>query len=219
VHPELEALIERMLSEEPQARGTAAELAEALEKAASDADAAMDLEVKPTRSMLPTERATRPGPPRWYGLRKRARGFVSGAFLLIVAVVLQAVVSRHHGRETFEETPRQWTEVPEARDGGGGDERVVGVADAGVEEGLASAVVVPSERTGPDRIGRELPKDPLRGQRKPPCTLRRETVIRGACWISLLVPAPCDNDAYEWEGRCYLPSFQEPRRPTSDSEK
>jgi hypothetical protein len=132
--------------------------------------------------------------------------------------MLLALPSRQHEFEELEDEPRQQAERQEQQDAGVADEESVGLADAGVEEVLASAVTTSTARVDPGRISREIPEDPLPGQRKPPCIPRMETTIQGACWKPLRFDAPCGDD-YEWEGRCYTPSLNSPRQPTSDSEQ
>ncbi|WP_224243490.1 serine/threonine-protein kinase [Hyalangium gracile] len=67
----------------------------------------------------------------------------------------------------------------------------------------------------PSAIGLALPEKPFPGQRTPPCTRYGEVEIRGGCWYRLGdAPAPCKEDAYDWRGACYLPSYP-PRRPSA----
>jgi serine/threonine protein kinase len=222
VHPVLEAIIERLLSEEKKARGTATELAKACEKAARSAGAEADLPLQPSRSAPPMEKekATLPGPAREDWLPKQAPWFIAGVATATAVGLLLALLSRRHGFEELEdEPPSLLAEEEEQPDAGVMDERVVGVADAGVEDGLAS--VVDTSIAGIDlaRIGREIPHEPMKGQRKPPCIPRREKEIRGACWVRIGdMEAPCGND-FEWEGRCYIPSLITARQPTSDGER
>jgi hypothetical protein len=75
--------------------------------------------------------------------------------------------------------------------------------------------------TGPQgykasRPSRPLPEKPFPNQRQPPCTPLVETALRGACWVALDVKPPCGNDAYEWEGKCYIPAISTARQPTSN---
>jgi serine/threonine protein kinase len=218
VHPVLEALIERMLSEEPAARGSASALAKAFEEAAASAGPDADLLVKPSRSMLPTEKATRPGPPRGYWLRKQAPWLASSAALATAVVLSGVALSHRYDRKELRSELSPLTTDPMKQDAGGTPE-AVGLADAGVEESLTSAGNSTALRAGRDWISREMPKEPLDGQRKPPCTPRREEAINGACWVRIGdMQAPCGDD-YEWEGRCYMPSLTAPRQPTSDGEQ
>jgi serine/threonine protein kinase len=217
VHPELEALIERMLQEEPEARGSVSELAEACEKAAESTRPTVDLPEKPSHSMPQPHTSTRLGPPRESWLRKQAPWLAAGAVTLTSTVLLLGLPSNRHEFEEFEDETPPRAESRESQDAGVASEEAVGLADAGVEESLASVAARQSAGTEPAWIGREIPKDPQPGQRKPPCTLPRETTIRGTCWI--LVPPPCLKSDFEWENRCYMPSYNAPRQPTSDGEK
>jgi hypothetical protein len=64
-----------------------------------------------------------------------------------------------------------------------------------------------------------MPKSPFEGQRRPPCEPKIETAINGACWIQAgNAESPCGKAAFDWEGRCYVPSFNTLRQPTSGSE-
>jgi hypothetical protein len=213
----LEALIERMLQEEPEARGSVSELAEACEKAAESTRPTVDLPEKPSRSMPQPHTSTRLGPPRESWLRKQAPWLAAGAVTLTSTVLLLGLPSNRHAFEELEDETPPRAESREAQDAGVAPEEAVGLADAGVEESLASVAARQSAGTEPAWIGREIPKDPQPGQRKPPCTLPRETTIRGTCWI--LVPPPCLKSDFEWENRCYMPSYNAPRQPTSDGEK
>ncbi|WP_375770282.1 hypothetical protein NR798_05150 [Archangium gephyra] len=58
-----------------------------------------------------------------------------------------------------------------------------------------------------------MPQGPFRGQNRPPCKSRFEVVIRGGCWVAIEARPPCGEDAYELEGKCYLPGYSAPRPP------
>jgi hypothetical protein len=65
-----------------------------------------------------------------------------------------------------------------------------------------------------------LPEKPLPGQSKPPCKRTGDAEIRGGCWLRLAdARPPCKEegkeDAYEWKGACYAPSYPSGREPTS----
>jgi serine/threonine protein kinase len=219
VHPELEALIERLLHEEPDARGSASEFAQACEKAAERERPPVDVPVRPSRSMPPPDTASRPGPPREHWLRKQAPWLAAGASTVTSLVLLLVLLSSRQALEAFDDEPLPLAQGQEQQDAGVAEEQPTGLADAGVEESLASAVVTSSAEANPDWISRELPKKPLPGQRKPPCTPRKERAINGACWVPIgVMEAPCGDD-FEWEGRCYMISYATPRQPTSDSER
>ncbi|HYH94932.1 serine/threonine-protein kinase [Hyalangium sp.] len=65
-------------------------------------------------------------------------------------------------------------------------------------------------------LGGPLPEKPLPGQRTPPCNKFGEVELRDGCWYLLgAAKPPCKDDAYDWKGACYLPSFPPQRQPTS----
>ncbi|MFY0526255.1 hypothetical protein ACN28I_25005 [Archangium gephyra] len=66
--------------------------------------------------------------------------------------------------------------------------------------------------SGADAIAHPMPQGPFRGQNRPPCKSRHEVVIRGGCWVEIASRPPCD-DAYEYEGKCYMPGYSAPRPP------
>jgi hypothetical protein len=152
-------------------------------------------------------------------LRKQAPWLAAGASTVTSLVLLLVLLSSRQALEAFDDEPLPLAQGQEQQDAGVAEEQPTGLADAGVEESLASAVVTSSAEANPDWISRELPKKPLPGQRKPPCTPRKERAINGACWVPIgVMEAPCGDD-FEWEGRCYMISYATPRQPTSDSER
>jgi eukaryotic-like serine/threonine-protein kinase len=101
-------------------------------------------------------------------------------------------------------------------------------AEAGAQEGDVVAVgdstsAAPAPTLAPvvtntrnRRIGSPMPEKPFPDQRTPPCTRHGETEIRGGCWYALRdATPPCKEDAYEWKGACYAPSFPIHRQTTS----
>jgi serine/threonine protein kinase len=217
VVPGLEALILRMLSEAPDARGTAGELAQALELVAKNSAPDADVRVRPSRSMLPTERATRPGPTRWHlarqAMRRHSKPIIVAGTLgvgLLSVGLLQLSLSK------LEEQPSQLGAVGEKeQEDGGVDERVVGLADGGVELFLAAAEIQPPYGVPGFVLGAPLPKKPAPGQRRPPCEPVYQRSINGLCWWSMPKPPPC-NDAFEHEGKCYTAVIPSTHMPTSE---
>jgi hypothetical protein len=88
--------------------------------------------------------------------------------------------------------------------------------DGGVaEEALSSVEDVPSTGTPYGSLGAPMPKQPYPWQRKPPCE-RGETAINGGCWTWVGGEnPPCGPKMFEHETRCYKPSVDMPRTPTS----
>jgi hypothetical protein len=64
-------------------------------------------------------------------------------------------------------------------------------------------------------FARPLPKEPFKGQKRPPCTRYTEVELVGACWAPHELKAPCPEDLFEYQGKCYLPSFSAKPPPSS----
>ncbi|MCY1083629.1 hypothetical protein [Archangium lansingense] len=64
-------------------------------------------------------------------------------------------------------------------------------------------------------LAHPLPKEPLKGQKRPPCTRYVETELVGACWAEHAIKAPCPQTLFEYQGKCYLPSFSAKPPPSS----
>ncbi|MDY7226944.1 serine/threonine protein kinase [Hyalangium rubrum] len=194
VCPELAGMIRQMLSEEPSARGRAAEVAQALEHAAETAGVEAELPI--------TRRAAQASRVRTES-RRMGRGRGPS---LAVAVGVLACVS-FYGWWTAR---RQPVEHPER-----------GMEDAGTaglaKDALTVSASVERPAPKPETITLEVPKEPLPGQRKPPCG-KRTMAINGGCWVRPDDPAlPCEEGAYEWKGACYYPVFAPRPPPTSES--
>jgi hypothetical protein len=218
VAPELEALILRMLSDHPHARGTAGVLAEALEQAEKSAGPAANERVWPSRSMLPTERASRPGPTRWHlarqALRRHSKRLaVAGA---LAAGVLAGGLVPLLRRPASEVAPRQLTAV-EAQEQQEASirKKTVALADGGVDEVLAAAETRGSHGMPNHVLANPMTATPVPGQRRPPCE-EAQRAIYGLCWWGPLGERkpPCGS-ALEHENRCYLPVVENGRPPTS----
>jgi hypothetical protein len=198
VSPELAALIHQLLSVEPEARGSARQVAEAAEHAArvagSGADEAITARVA---RVLPVHR-------RW----GRAVRWVSARSSWWVAAVAGLVLGLWvRPREAQEgSVGRQ-----EAARAGAADGSAVGLAEA-EEVGQASAARPDEDRR---EIALEMPKGPFPGQHRAPCKGEYEDEIRGGCWVALRKKPPCGKGSYEWEGACYWPSFPLKRPDTS----
>jgi serine/threonine protein kinase len=89
--------------------------------------------------------------------------------------------------------------------------------DAGVAEESLSSVQAPEKRVGPWilALGRPMPSKPHPDQRRPPCG-RGETEINGGCWVKVADQSPpCGNEMFDYAGACYFASFAGPKTPTS----
>ena len=113
--------------------------------------------------------------------------------------------------------PGQTLEEPEENQA---EQRNAGQADGGTalgEETLAAVSVEPKVPLSWPSVGARMPKEPLPGQRKPPCNLDGAIEIRGGCWLTNSnKKLPCEDGFYEWNGGCYWPILSPGRVPTSD---
>ncbi|MBN1210799.1 MAG: serine/threonine protein kinase [Myxococcaceae bacterium] len=201
----LEALILRMLSPEREARGTAAQLAEALEAAAASTRKSLDEPLRPSRSVLPTEPTRFRGERGWW-LRVAALPAAAVGLTALGALVLALHPPGEHVEPLL---PYLATEEEVAQ---------LFSADAGVaEQAVASVHEVPVAGFPSFTLAKPMPKEPLPKQRRPPCEPRVERAIHGGCWVPVGdEKPPCGPKMYDYEGRCYLASYNAPRQPTSE---
>ena len=68
---------------------------------------------------------------------------------------------------------------------------------------------------GSPALAHPFPRKPYKGQKRPPCTPRVEVEIMGACWVPHELKAPCPEELYEYQGRCYTTSMLPPSMPQS----
>jgi hypothetical protein len=186
VVPELSALIERLLANDPQARGSAYEVEEAAGAAAEHVGPRADVAM-----FLPEPVRVRDEPREHAGVWRR--GLAAAALVLTVA---GAWWLGHESRE-----PRRVMS----------DAATTALGDAGVPTPNAAQEAPHSAKT----VSLPMPKEPLPGQRRAPCE-RGEVALHGGCWIPWTTRSPpCGEEAYEWKGTCYLPRFKKERVPTT----
>jgi hypothetical protein len=202
VSPELAELIRRMLSEWPQARGSAEQVAQALEQAEKTAGRKANRPITKVRVGAPVESKEQPDSRRaavaWLGWLTAA---ALGAAL--------AVRGNAPGYVAPAQEPTQVADESSSTDGG-----TTALADA-AHTARGEAVIPGSEQ--PNGVSAEMPKDPFPGQRLPPCE-KPEVELRGGCWVRLGDAAPpCGPRSYEWNKGCYWPSMV-PRRPDTSQQ-
>jgi serine/threonine protein kinase len=201
---ELNTLILRMLSDAPEARGSAAELAHALEQAAARASAKADTPIK----LRPRQTAA-----RW-----RTRRVLTSAALGLATAVGCAVVAISTARKgnPREEQLRVVQQSPEE------NKEVRDTVALGDSCPLVSEVrfAPPASSQG---FGLEMPKRPFPGQMLPPCKgvnvvieLTPGRSDTRSCWVEVKAPPEkCKENGYEYKGGCYLPSPLPQKLPQS----
>jgi hypothetical protein len=228
VVPELSALIERMLAKEPEARGTAREIAEAAESAAEHARPEanvpfLDLEwpraeahAVPVRAVSasssePPVAEAEPAPVRVFTecqgpyreARLRAAALVGGMVVVLVALVCEGPTQQAEMHGVAQ------VEAPQ----------VESAPDAGTrlgEDAVTTRVETPKAPVTLGIVSQKVPKQPFPDQRRPPCRYSGEISIYGGCWKHVAgSKPPCAEGEYEWQGACYDPALDRPRPRTS----
>ena len=80
---------------------------------------------------------------------------------------------------------------------------------------FASGALVDTSDAGDSVLARPLPREPFKGQKRPPCTRYAEVELIGACWTPHEIKAPCPDVLYEHQGKCYVPNFSAKPPPQS----
>jgi predicted Ser/Thr protein kinase len=216
VVPELSALIERMLAKEPEARGTARELAEAAESAADDAKLAADVPLlglerpkhpKAEVESVPVRGDAEPLVSSWESWGRPA-AILGGLGLLLTAIVWRGPAPPVAPPSMVQADAPAIDDEPDAGTRGLGDDALTTRAETSEIPITLEAVSTP------------IPDTPLPGQRRPPCPRRWQVEINGGCWKLLAnSEPPCDHGEYEWQGQCYDPALDRARPPTSTKPK
>jgi serine/threonine protein kinase len=206
VEPSLRALILRMLAVRPEQRGTAEELAEGLEVAASAAVEPRIAEAAShKKSHLKRGRSPRHELPRWPWLT------VAACLALIVWACWAA--SGKSGENTS---------IAQARTEDSGQQDA-GTAGLGEAASTASRVGGPEEPSVQELLAEEPLPEPQPGQMRPNakgrCPHKRQVVLNRACWVPM-DPEECEalgsnGNGQLFKGRCYVPALSPDRPSTS----
>jgi serine/threonine-protein kinase len=191
--PELSALAARLLSVRPEARGSARELAEALERAAREASPEADAPLFAREDSGPLDADELPR----YATRRSWRPWLAAAGLA-GPVALGALWALSN--------PGRW----EAARAAEADPVAVGDSTP-----TAPGASVPGP-SGVTPIGLDMPSKPLSGQIRPDangrCPRPPMVAINGGCWIKTDEdPKQCGKYSYVYKGGCYEPAA--PLRP------
>lgn len=214
--PELAALVEQLLAAEPDARGSACDVADAAQAAEKLVGSTADV---PLFHVVPLPAESSAVPPthvlasRLAPLRTEPRSH-AGMWrlgLAVAALVLATMGTRWMAPAIRAPSPKQvQLSVPGAAVAP--DAGPTGLGDDGKRTSKTGQDAPSSEK----EASLPLPREPLPGQRRAPCE-RGEMAIHGGCWIpwTTRVP-PCGDQAYEWKGACFLPRIGRSRVPTTE---
>jgi hypothetical protein len=212
VVPQLAALIEHLLSEDPEARGFAREVAEAAEAAAEHAGPEADVplagpeRVSVERVAVPVR--VRAAPQVYVGEGRLRLVLVAGAPLWVMASVLWL----GHGSQAELPELAQAAEEEKPDAGSTPDAGTSGLGETSLTSMVSSQPPVMAAAS----IALEVPDEPLPGQMRAPCRRRGAVELNGGCWIPwITLTPPCGEGAYEWKSACYWPISEKTRTPTS----
>jgi serine/threonine protein kinase len=214
VGPRLRELIRRMLSDAPEARGSAAELVEALESAAEEA---AEPEAPGSTDSPPAHEPPEPVPPPVDGPSTDSRGrperlgprpleWAWAPWLALAAAGLAAVLL--------------WPSQPGHAPPGPGSVSAWDTSVGNSPPPPASAR--PSSERKPVAQS-PLPKPrpgQLRPDRKGRCLSRKHLALNGGCWVeqSSMTAQECAESGYAYsQGKCYAPALESPQQPVPTS--
>jgi predicted Ser/Thr protein kinase len=226
VDPQLNALILRMLSVRPEERGTAEELAEALEQAAErtvpeNAQPLFAPAVPPPSEGPREEEVHAPAEsPRARGSARLAYSRVharlgwpwlvrAAAGLAVVAWAWWALPGKHVEKPSVVQ-----------EEAGGASLEDGGTAGLGDAASTASTVASP-EPSAREELTEDTPPEPLPGQTRPDskgrCPHKWQVALNGGCWGPLkLEREKCEDlSGHMVKGICYVPIISRQRQPTS----
>ncbi|MCY1020066.1 serine/threonine-protein kinase [Pyxidicoccus sp. MSG2] len=207
---QLSALISRMMSVHPEVRGSARELAGALDKAAREAGPEADVPLFDLEQALPVDvsASSRRVPVRGRGGHTRHWSIAAGVgapLLLGIAWMLSARPG---------DAP---AEAPVSAQLDTKDAGTVAVGDSALTAPLPPKAAPSVWST----IALDLPPKPFPRQMRPDangrCPRKGLVVINGGCWVKVaLPPKDCDEIGYVYKDACYLAAFP-PARPSTSS--
>jgi len=223
VDAQLNALILRMLSPHPEERGTAGELAKALERGVAHGGPAADAPLFQWETLRPSE-WTEPerAEARHLGHRPRHRDRHSAhpapaptepvkarSWLPWLAAVLALGL--------WPNEPDSMRTGPQSTAQGCQPRRPcdpVSLGDTALHPSPA-----PTKDPSQKAIVLEVPKQPRPGQRRPDAKGRcpnKQVAINGACWAKVdLTPEECEGNVFTYRGGCYMPINAPGPVPTS----
>jgi hypothetical protein len=237
VDAQLNALIARMLSAQPEERGAAGELAEAMRRGVAHGGPRADARLFEWETLEPsawTAAEQAEAAQLGHRPRRRDRKRASGAERADAArraeqMQREAQVRARRDAPTQQRQPRGWLLVlaaaltlwlwPEqtgwVRTGNAPMEH-----DAvSLGEDARNASSAPEKPPAQDLIGMDLPKKPRPGQLRPDANGRcppKKIVLNGGCWIKVdLTPEECVVNGFTHQGSCYLPVYMPSNGPTS----
>jgi hypothetical protein len=191
---ELARLICQLLLVKPAARGTAAQVAEALELAAQADGPEAERPILPRTSKAPARRRRLPAPPP---PARAGRLWLAAAAGFVALLALQGWWALRRG-------PMRQPPQPLARVERDEDRQDAGTSLAQEVLGSSARIQQPEPRW--EGINLEVPKTPLPGQVRSPCKKWQAAEIHGGCWRRPEESTPpCRPGDYEWQGVCYYP--------------
>jgi eukaryotic-like serine/threonine-protein kinase len=217
VEPVLREWLVRLLSLRAEERGTAVELAEAMEEAATRAAAAAPATgVEAAREKAPSAGEVEPPKPAVRRVPERERG----AWRALAAAGLCGVLV--WSVQALQAEPEEGARgVLESCGSGGVPEAGTAAVGDSAPSAAPASIHPPAEQ---EPLAQEpLPKPhprQVRPDEQGKCPSRKQVVINGACWVE--VPAMSAEECAEsgltyYKGRCYTPTVIPPEKPQPTS--
>jgi hypothetical protein len=220
VEPRLREVILRLLSEAPEARGTAAQVAEALGAVAEERVPQRPAELQPAAEVPPPNvPAPASGSQRPQRVRPLAWAWAWEPWLALAAVGLCALLlwtvqpALFRPEQVASSPPR--SAASQAPDAG-----TAAVGEAVPTE--PHAPTAPSAEKKP--LAQESPPEPRPGQLRPDkrgrCPGGKQVPINGGCWLEQLPMSAeecVENSSVPFKGKCYAPALAPPRKPQPTS--
>jgi serine/threonine protein kinase len=209
VAPPLRAVILRMLSLRPEQRGTAALLAQEMERAAASLPDSSACVSGSLQEQAAGQSAGARASPRTR-LRSWRRWLAAGAASVLLATWIRWMTPG-------ESVERTSVAQPEHAEQGQPEAGPVGLGEA-----VASASTEASPETlGPRVMAEETPPEPQPGQTRPDakgrCPRKQHVALNGGCWMKFSVDQQgcAEISGHMYKGSCYLPIDPPGRPPTS----
>jgi serine/threonine protein kinase len=209
VSPPLRALILRMLSVRPEQRGTAAQLAQVMERAATSLpDSGGPLNASKQEQVAGQNSGARASPQAH---RRSWRPWIATAAAGLALATWTRWMTPGESMEGASVAQE------ESAESGQPDTGPVGLGDA-----VASASTHDSPKAlGPKVMAEDTLPKPQPGQTRPDakgrCPRKRQVALNGGCWIGLSLDQEgcAELNGYMYKGSCYVPIIPPGRSPTS----